>query len=109
MPPTLKTVNDKKMRRFYEKCATMIEHFPYLRIAMRRQEFKKEFKKGAAIDLNFISMLGQWTALVSYLWSISDSTKQGFNSTLVRNLMVSLTALLEDTDDNTPNENILIR
>ena len=110
-PPTLIKLNDKKMRRFYEKCRKMLDNIPYLKIAVQRSEFKKEFKEGVVpeIDNNFVHMMGQWVAMVRYLWAISDSTAQGYNSNLMRNLMVVLTALLEDTHDNVPNENILLR
>ena len=97
------------MRRFHEKCRTMLDNMPYLRMSIRRKEFRKDFPEDAKIDANFIHMLGQWSALVTYLWSISDSSAEGYNSTLMRNLMVTLTALLEDTEHNSPNENILLR
>ena len=109
MPSTIIKTNDKKMRRLYEKCRTMLDNIPYLRMSIWRKKFRKEFPNDAKIDSNFIHMLGQWTALVSYLWSISNSSAEGYNSTMMRNLMVVLTALLENTEHISPNENILLR
>lgn len=74
---------------------------------MKLEEFETHFKQ-KRIDENFRSDVGQWTAMAKHLWAITDSTKDGFNGTLLRSLMVVLKALLDETNQ-TPLDNVLLR
>ena len=101
--------NDKKLRRTHEKCNRILENLPFLKIAMKHSDYRYNFPEGADIDGNLEAYIGQWVALSNYLWSINDSTSAGYNATTFRSLCIVLKASLEQSDDNVPLSNILLR
>lgn len=104
--------NDKKLRRFYQKCYKMVDCIAYCKIAMKKKEFEGFFKNipnGGEILPDYIHMVGQWAGLVELLWSINDSNRHGYDCSLIRSLMIVLKAATEATDHFSPLENILIR
>ena len=101
--------NDKKLRRTHEKCKRILENLPFLKSAMKHEDYCSFFLPDADIDGSLENWIGQWVALSNYLWSINDSTTEGYNATTFRSLCIVLHACLEKTDDNVPLSNILLR
>ena len=111
LPLKMKQENDKKLRRFFDKCQRILDNMPYCKIAMKRKEFEEYFKNipNASIEVEFEHQLSRWCAIVKYLWSINDSSQKGYDCTLIRSLLIVLKACTEDTDHHAPLSNILIR
>ena len=109
VPAKMIQENDKKLRRFFQKCYKIVDNIAYCKIAMNKKEFKGFFPNGAEIDPDYIHMVGHWAALVQYLWSINDSNRHGYDCSLMRSLMIVLKAATENHPHHSPLSNILIR
>ena len=104
--------NDKKLRRYYHKSVKLLENIPYVNIAMRHEFFKQHFldiKPQPKISADFEHQIAQWCALVTLLWSINDSSEEGHNCSLLRDLMIVLKAATEETPHNDPLSNVFLR
>lgn len=103
--------NDKKLRRYYIRCEKLLDNIVYAIIAMKRKEFKEFFEEiqDPEIDEVFQHYMSQWCALVKKLWSINDSSKQGYNCSLLRSLLIVLKATTEQNDQYSPLSNVLLR
>ena len=111
-PLTLLKENDKKMRRFPKKCERMLDNMAYVTMAIKSDKFKGKFEDYSKISEDFEHQLGQWTAIVELLWSINDSSKNGFNASGNRMLMIVTKACLEHVTEKVhqkPMDNVFLR
>ena len=78
----------------------------------RCEYFKQHFvdiKPQPKISADFEHQIAQWCALVTLLWSINDSSEEGHNCSLLRDLMIVLKAATEETTHNDPLSNVFLR
>lgn len=111
LPTRMIKENDKKLRRYYTKCVKLLDNIPFAKIAMKNPAFKELFQdiKNPEIDPVFENHMSQWCAVVKLLWSINDSTKEGFNCSLLRSLLIVLKATTEQNRQHSALDNVLLR
>ena len=102
-------MSDKKLRRHHQRVIRVLDNMPYIKIAFKHEDYRHLFPEDANMDGDFQNMLGQWAALTCYLWSLNDSSNQGYNCSPFRSLLIVLRANLEDSNGNGPLDNFLLR
>lgn len=89
-------MNDKKLRKLHQKVIRLLDNWHYIQLAFKHEDYRKFFPDDADMDGDFLNMLGQWAGLVTCLWTLNDSSKEGNNCSTFRSLLIVLKAILED-------------
>ena len=102
-------MSDKKLRRTHQKVIRVLDNYEYIKIGFQHPDYKKFFPENPNMDGDFQNMLGQWAGLACYLWSLNDNSKEGFNCSTFRSLLIVLAANLEDSVHTKPLDNFFLR